>query len=71
MIFDDWWGWIEETIDPSALHEVLSDQPGEGKKAFDAGLQDMCHAQEQERNQGDSNLSSHGVLGSAEEVADF
>lgn len=71
MIFKDRRRWIEETINPPPLHEILSYQPCEGQESCDAALGGMGHAQEQEGDKCDGDLNAHGVLGSTEKVADF
>src|ERR1700691_2745642 len=53
------------------MHEVCSDQCGEGKWTFDDPIGVVCEPQQQKGDERDCNLNSHGVLGGSQEVPDF
>jgi hypothetical protein len=71
LIFGEKRRRFEQPVDAPALHEVLADESGEDEQAFDAVLECVGHAQEEESNQRDGDLKTHRVLGCAEEVTDF
>ena len=52
------------------MHEVCSDEPGEGERALDDSVGVMDEAQQQKDYQRDRNLNTNGVLGGPKEVAD-
>ena len=58
-------------IDRPQVHDVGTDQPGEGERAHGdlAGVLDEAHEQIGDQSAGD--LDAHGVLGSADEVLDL
>lgn len=58
-------------LDRPSLHQIGSDEPGEGEQALHGVLQGMGHAQEQERDQRDGDLNAHGILRCPEEVPNF
>src|SRR5215208_7283622 len=70
-ISDDGWRGIEEGIERSSVHEVGSDEAGEGEWAFDSFGGGVSEAQQQEGDEGDGDLDAHGIFGSPEEVADL
>src|SRR5690242_19577790 len=61
----------EEAVDSAPDHEVCSDQPGEGERAFDGTLSGVGQSQQQEGDEGDSDLDADGIFGSAEEFLEL
>ena len=67
-------GWIEgfaEGVDWSFVHDVESDEAGEGEGLFDGFLCCLSHSEEDVADQGDEELCAHAVFGGCEEVADL
>jgi hypothetical protein len=71
VISDDWGRLVEESIDGSPVHEVGAHETSEGERAFDGCCGVLSQPQQQEGDEGDSHLDTHGILGGAEEVADL
>ena len=53
------------------MHKIRLDEPGEGERALDDFVGIVRQAQQQKSYEGDRNLNANGVLGGAQEVADF
>jgi hypothetical protein len=68
LILDDWRWRIEEVVDWPAVHKVCPDQSGEDNWTGNGFLNGLGQAQEQESDQGDGNLDTYGILGSADKT---
>ena len=66
-----WAGWPVELLDRSQLHQVDPHEAGEGKKAGDADVSGVRHAQQQVGDQCHRDLDAYGILAGAEELADL
>src|SRR5258708_2425017 len=53
------------------MHEICTDQPGEGERAFHDLVGVVRQTQQDESNEGYRDLNTDGILGGPEEVADF
>ena len=53
------------------MHDVGAHEPGEGESAVDSFVDAVSEAQDEESDQGDGDLSAHGVLAATEEVPDL
>src|SRR3982074_3002466 len=61
---------MEQIIDRPAVHKVGADQSGEDDRALDF-LSGLGQAEQQEGDQCDSNLDTHGIFGGAYEPCDL
>src|SRR5215471_14377556 len=62
---------LEEGTDVSFVHEVGTDETGEGEWAGHGVLGGLSQSQDQESDEGDGDLSANGVLGGSEEAGDL
>src|SRR3990172_12098435 len=53
------------------MHEIGANQTGEGERAAEDSSGGLSEEKQKESDKGDGDLDTHGVLGSAEEVADL
>jgi hypothetical protein len=60
-----------ELVEAPTMHDVGFDEPREGQRTANGGLQLLRHAQQQEGDQGDGDLDADGVVGGAEEAGDL
>src|SRR5215467_7693055 len=65
-----WW-WFEKFRDRPPVHQIGPDEPGEGERAHNDFVGLMGEAQQQESDQCDSDLDTHGIFGGSEEVSDL
>ena len=63
--------WLEEGADVSFVHEVGTDETGEGEWAGHGILGGLGQSQDQEGDEGDGDLSTNGILGGSEEAGDL
>src|SRR6185295_4766313 len=64
-------GRSEEGADVSFVHEVGTDEPGEGEWAGHGVLGGLGQSQDQEGDEGDGDLNANGILGGSEEAGDL
>jgi hypothetical protein len=62
---------FEETIQAATMHQIGTDQSGEGEWAFDGGLCRLGEAEEQKGDQCDGDLDAHGIFRGPEKAANF
>src|SRR6202158_4919006 len=65
------WGGLEKFSDRAPMHQVGSDEAGEGEWACDDFIGVMSQTQQLKGDQRDRDLNANGVFGSSQEVADF
>src|SRR5260370_18054017 len=65
------WGGLEKFSDRAPMHQVGSDEAGEGEWACDDFIGVVSQTQEQKGGQRDRDLNANGVFGSSQEVADL
>jgi hypothetical protein len=63
---------LEQAVEAAAVHEVGTNQSGEGQGTRDGFLGGLSEAKQQEGYEGgDGDLDSHGILGGSEETGDL
>src|SRR6266404_2583283 len=62
---------LEKFSDRAPMHQVCSDEPGEGERAGHDSIGVVSQPQQQEGDERDRDLNANGVFGGSEEVADL
>src|SRR5258708_8532414 len=71
LLWLGWWGSLEKFGDRAPMHQVGSDQAGEGERAGHDPVGVVSQAQQQKGDQRDRDLNANGVFGSSQEMADL
>ena len=71
LILDDLWRRMEQVVEGSAMHEVATNQSGKDGLTWNRFLGGLGKAQQQESDQRDGNLDTHGILGGADKRVIF
>src|SRR5260370_24730155 len=71
LLWLGWWGSLEKFGDRAPMHQVGSDQAGEGERAGHDPVGVVSQAQRQKGDQRDRDLNANGVFGSSQEMADL